>query len=97
MEDARPAIALARFLRLPSRDMRRDHRPAAARRYAVSTDLLLEVAEAARQLRLIADDVACPAPPPTREYEKHVARRLAKMASTLEDVLDRTDPQLRRH
>ncbi len=60
----------------------------------MSTDLRLEVAKTVEQLRLIADDLECPAPP-TREYEKRVARRLAKMASALEDVLDRTDPQRR--
>ncbi len=60
----------------------------------MSTDLRLEVAKATEQLRAMADDLERPAPP-TREYEKRVARRLSKMASTLEDVLDITDPQRR--
>lgn len=60
----------------------------------MSYDLRLELAKAVVQLRLIADDLDRPAPP-TREYEQRVARRLAKLASVLADVLDRTDPQRR--
>ena len=66
MEDAWPEITLVWFFRPPSRDTRRDYRPAAARRYAVSTSLLLEVAKATKQVRLIADDLERPASP-TRE------------------------------